>query len=354
MSNKHLVCITSNPIVIQEAFDFVADPAHGAADCFIGAVRDHNLGRQVKGITYEVHADLTEKVCVGLCKEIQKQWGETLKIYISHFHGRLDIGGISIVIAVSSPHRDESFKACRFLIEEIKHRCPIWKKEHYIDGDSEWVKGHALCSHGNKTNHSNIIGVVLAGGKSSRMGQDKAMLPYRNKRLIDHMVEILSLTDLIGIKKTVVSGEIEGFDCVKDLVNERGPIGGIYSVLKRILEENQDVDGTPSLLILPVDMPHLNADLLQGLIINRDNNTPQYDAICYETYPLPFFLRCSNHVMTTLETMIQNKNNNDGEISIHALLQKLSTCYVPIHNITQKLFSNINTFREWNDYTRCG
>ena len=83
-----------------------------------------------------------------LAQEARQKWGEKLNVYIEHFKGRLDIGGISILIAVSSPHRDESFKACRFIIEEIKHRAPIWKQEHYLDGDSEWVQGHALCSHG--------------------------------------------------------------------------------------------------------------------------------------------------------------------------------------------------------------
>ncbi len=61
--------------------------------------------------------------------------------------GKLEIGGISVIIAVGSPHRDESFQACRYLIEQLKIRAPIWKQEHYVDGVSEWVKGHTLCGH---------------------------------------------------------------------------------------------------------------------------------------------------------------------------------------------------------------
>ena len=131
-----------------DAADFVADAAHGAADMFIGTVRNHNLGKSVKGVSYDVFDELTLQTFRELCMEARDRWGKSLNIFVEHFKGRLDIGGISILIAVSSPHRDESFKACRFIIEEIKHRAPIWKQEHYIDGDSEWVQGHALCSHG--------------------------------------------------------------------------------------------------------------------------------------------------------------------------------------------------------------
>jgi molybdopterin synthase catalytic subunit len=148
MSGKDHFAIATQPIQVQSAVDFVADDAHGAADLFIGTVRNVNLGKAVKGVSYDVFDELTLNVFRDLANESRQRWGDKLNIYIEHYKGRLDILGVSILIAVSSPHRDESFKACRFIIEEIKHRAPIWKQEHYIDGDSEWVQGHALCSHG--------------------------------------------------------------------------------------------------------------------------------------------------------------------------------------------------------------
>ena len=154
MSGKSHFAVATSSIQTQHAIDFVADDAHGAADLFIGTVRNHNLGKGVKGVSYDVFDELTLQVFGDLAKEARERWGEKLNIYIEHFKGRLDIKGISILIAVSSPHRDESFKACRFIIEEIKHRAPIWKQEHYLDGDSDWVQGHALCSHGPE-NHAN-------------------------------------------------------------------------------------------------------------------------------------------------------------------------------------------------------
>lgn len=148
MSGKDHFAIATQPIQVQTAVDFVADDAHGAADLFIGTVRNVNLGKAVKGVSYDVFDELTLNVFADLAAESRQRWGDKLNIYIEHYKGRLDILGVSILIAVSSPHRDESFKACRFIIEEIKHRAPIWKQEHYVDGDSDWVQGHALCSHG--------------------------------------------------------------------------------------------------------------------------------------------------------------------------------------------------------------
>ena len=148
MSGRDFFNVSTESLSTVAAIKMVADDAHGAADLFIGTVRNHNLGKTVKGVSYDVFDELTLNTFSELANEARQKWGEKLNIYIEHYKGRLDIGGISILIAISSPHRDESFKACRFIIEEIKHRAPIWKQEHYIDGDSEWVQGHALCSHG--------------------------------------------------------------------------------------------------------------------------------------------------------------------------------------------------------------
>ena len=147
--------VSTEPLSTQAALEFVADEAHGAAALFVGSVRNHNLGKPVRGVSYDVFDELTLETFKGLAQEARQTWGEKLNLYIEHFKGRLDIGGLSILIAVSSPHRDESFKVCRFIIEEIKHRAPIWKQEHYVDGDSEWVQGHALCAHGRFVNDEN-------------------------------------------------------------------------------------------------------------------------------------------------------------------------------------------------------
>ena len=140
--------VETNPLDAQAALNFVADDANGAADLFLGAVRNHNQGREVEGVSYDVYEKLAINNFREICEEAVEKWGPRLKLYIVHGKGRLDIGGLSIVIAAGSPHRKEAFEACRYVIEEIKHRSPVWKQEHYVDGDSDWVQGHALCQHG--------------------------------------------------------------------------------------------------------------------------------------------------------------------------------------------------------------
>ena len=135
--------VSSRHLNIQDAYDFVSDPAHGAVDVFIGAVRNHHEGKPVTGITYDIHEALAEKIFTEICHKSLDRW-RGVKIYLSHFKGYLDVGGISVVIAAGSPHRAESFEACRYVIEELKKRAPVWKQEHYESGLSEWLPGHSL------------------------------------------------------------------------------------------------------------------------------------------------------------------------------------------------------------------
>ena len=137
------VFVSANPLSLETAVQSVVDPAHGAIDTFIGTVRNMHEGKSVTGITYDVHEALAEKVFHEICEEAQGLWPDT-RYYASHYQGVLDVSGISIIIAVSSPHRAESFEACRYVIEEIKKRAPVWKKEHYVDGMSDWLPGHSL------------------------------------------------------------------------------------------------------------------------------------------------------------------------------------------------------------------
>ncbi len=142
------VDLTEDALDPLTALEHCSAPGHGAADLFIGRVRDINQGRQVRAVSYDLHAVLCRNVFIEICNQAREQWGETINLWLAHRYGRLEVGEASVIAAASSRHREESFRACRFLVEEMKHRAPIWKQEHYIDGDSEWVQGHALCGHG--------------------------------------------------------------------------------------------------------------------------------------------------------------------------------------------------------------
>lgn len=131
----------------NRVFEFASDFGHGAQNFFFGSVRSQNLGREVVAVGYDAAPPLAEKVLNEIATEALSRWGHKLRVCVLHRVGKLSVGEISVAIGVSSPHRDESYLVSRYIIEEIKKRAPIWKKEFYSDGESEWLKGHALCQH---------------------------------------------------------------------------------------------------------------------------------------------------------------------------------------------------------------
>lgn len=132
--------ITSEPIDTAAVMAEVATPDDGAVLMFTGIVRRHNDGRAVSGVNYEAYAAMAERVLNDIATEAATRW-DISRISAVHRTGELAIGEPSVVIAVSSPHRAESFDACRYVIEEIKTRLPVWKHERYIEGDARWLEG---------------------------------------------------------------------------------------------------------------------------------------------------------------------------------------------------------------------
>ena len=147
-----LIRFKEGPLSITDVGES-AEEFHGAEAWFLGRVRKINHGRIVKSLSYDIHKQLAEKVLTEICYEANSKWEESAKAWVIHSYGDLQVGDISVIIKVSCPHRDESFKLCRFIIEELKKRAPIWKKEFYTDGESEWLKGHALCQHANNDSY---------------------------------------------------------------------------------------------------------------------------------------------------------------------------------------------------------
>jgi molybdopterin synthase catalytic subunit len=143
MDNPIHIEILNTLLDINHASAIVADPAHGAINIFAGAVRNHHEGRDVTGITYDVHVNLAEIILREICAEAAGFWPDT-RYYVAHYQGALPVGGISVLIAVSAAHRGATFEACAYVIDEIKKRAPVWKQEHYPDGKSEWLPGHSL------------------------------------------------------------------------------------------------------------------------------------------------------------------------------------------------------------------
>jgi molybdopterin synthase catalytic subunit len=118
--------------------DRLSDPSAGAYASFEGWVRNHNEGRDVLRLEYEAYEKLGVKEGRKIIEEAKARF-QVGDADCVHQLGSLEIGDLAVWVGVVSPHRDEAFAACRYIIDEVKHRVPIWKKEHYADGDSGWV-----------------------------------------------------------------------------------------------------------------------------------------------------------------------------------------------------------------------
>jgi adenylyltransferase/sulfurtransferase len=118
--------------------DRLRDPSCGGFAAFEGWVRDHNEGHAVTRLEYEAFAELAEKEGARIVQAAREKFGVTRAACV-HRVGSLGLGDVAVWVGVSAAHRDEAFRACRYIIDEVKHRLPIWKKEHYVTGDSGWV-----------------------------------------------------------------------------------------------------------------------------------------------------------------------------------------------------------------------
>ena len=125
----------------------LADPSCGGYCSFEGWVRNNNEGHDVTRLEYEAFAELAVKEGERIVREAVERFGVAQATCV-HRVGSLGIGDIAVWVGVSSGHRDEAFRACRYIIDEVKHRVPIWKKEHYANGDSGWVNCERCAQHG--------------------------------------------------------------------------------------------------------------------------------------------------------------------------------------------------------------
>ncbi len=132
--------VVSRVIDPAEVLGLVGDPEDGAMLLFLGTVRNHAEGEAVDGITYEAYESMATPVLAEIAHEAAERLG-TDRLVVVHRVGELAVGDVSVAIAVSSPHRAQAYDASRYVIEEIKKRLPVWKREHYTDGRSEWVEG---------------------------------------------------------------------------------------------------------------------------------------------------------------------------------------------------------------------
>ncbi|MCY3749755.1 MAG: molybdenum cofactor biosynthesis protein MoaE [Chloroflexi bacterium] len=133
-----IVELTSDPIDVPRLIDHVNKPSNGGICTFLGVVRDNAEGRPVVKLGYEAYESMAVVQMRAIVEEAIQRW-DLDAVALSHRTGELEIGEASVAIAVGAPHRAEAFEACRYIIDTLKTRVPIWKKEFFQDG-AVWVE----------------------------------------------------------------------------------------------------------------------------------------------------------------------------------------------------------------------
>lgn len=131
--------ITFAPLSLAEIYALADDPANGAVVVMSGTVRNQTDGKPVVALEYQAYEPMAVRVFEAIAEDIRNRWTDVNRVVIHHRTGRLQIGEISVIVAVGCPHRSEAFAACKYAIDTLKHNAPIWKKEHWADGSTSWV-----------------------------------------------------------------------------------------------------------------------------------------------------------------------------------------------------------------------
>lgn len=136
---KDSLAISLAPLSLEEIYRLADDPANGAVVVMSGTVRNQTDGLPVVALEYQAYEPMAMRVFAQIASEIRTNWPDVNRVVIHHRIGRLQVGEISVLVAVGCPHRAEAFEACRYAIDTLKHNAPIWKKEYGEDGSSSWV-----------------------------------------------------------------------------------------------------------------------------------------------------------------------------------------------------------------------
>jgi molybdopterin synthase catalytic subunit len=130
--------IVDTPIDVQALIAGVQQSDHGAIATFLGTVRDTSDGRSVTALEYSAYETMAERELARIVNETNRRWPES-DTAIVHRVGLLQLGDIAVAVVTGHPHRAAAFEACRYAIDALKQRVPIWKQEHYADGTREWI-----------------------------------------------------------------------------------------------------------------------------------------------------------------------------------------------------------------------
>jgi molybdopterin synthase catalytic subunit len=165
------VYLTSEPLELGALLAQVQSPAWGGVACFLGIVRNHHGGREVIYLDYSAYVPMAEAECARIVAEAEARW--RCAVALRHRTGTLEIGDAAVAIAAAAAHRDEAFAACRYVIEEVKRRVPIWKREVFADGTVEWVGAGGEAGRVPSGRMGSGEGTALGSGDDGKRGSEE-------------------------------------------------------------------------------------------------------------------------------------------------------------------------------------
>ncbi len=130
----HLVTVPIDPALLIASLE---EPGLGGMVAFVGRVRNHHQGREVLALEYSCYGAMAEEACAAIIAEAESRW--PARVSMEHRLGRLEVGEVAVVVVTAGGHRDEAYAANRWVIDTLKARVPIWKREWYADGTSSWI-----------------------------------------------------------------------------------------------------------------------------------------------------------------------------------------------------------------------
>jgi molybdopterin synthase catalytic subunit len=155
--------LTLEPIELGPLLQLVQSAERGGVASFLGTVRNHHGGREVLRLDYYAYSPMVEAECAHIVAEAESRW--QVAVALRHRSGQLEIGDVAVAVVAASAHRDQAFVACRYVIEELKRRVPIWKREVFADGKVEWVGAGESGAAGQQGSELHVTADV--GGETS-------------------------------------------------------------------------------------------------------------------------------------------------------------------------------------------
>ncbi|MFQ5571437.1 MAG: molybdenum cofactor biosynthesis protein MoaE [Rhodothermales bacterium] len=137
---KKWIYLQTNSLQVEEAFAFLQTPEAGGVNIFVGTTRQWTKGRETVNLEYDCYEAMALKEMDRIAEDAGRRW-PVVRVCILHRLGMVPLAEASVIIGVATPHRADAFEACRFLIDSLKQQVPIWKRELYVDGQTEWIEG---------------------------------------------------------------------------------------------------------------------------------------------------------------------------------------------------------------------